>query len=621
MQKFDEIYDAIVIGAGHAGVEACLALARTGHKTLVVTLSLDAIAFMACNPAIGGTAKGHLVREVDALGGQMGLAADANLLQIRMLNTGKGAAVRSLRGQEDKAKYHCYMKSVLERQPGLDILQSEITDILTEEGRVCGVKTAQGQTFGCRGIVVATGVYLNAEIIIGDFRQSVGPNGFCRATGLTASLLSLGLPTRRFKTGTPARIDGKTVDFSKMTIQNGDEELYPFSFMTDGFVPNKRPCYLTYTTQKTKEIILSNLDRSPLFNGSIKSVGPRYCPSIEDKVVRFADKERHQIFIEPECEDTDELYVQGMSSSLPVDVQIEMYRSVTGLEHCKIMRYAYAIEYDCIDPTALAPSLETKAVKGLFLAGQINGSSGYEEAAAQGIVAGINCSRYLDGKSPIVLSRDSSYIGVLIDDLVTKGTNEPYRMMTARAEHRLHLRQENADERLTPIGYKLGLVSEEQYRLFCEKQKKIKDEVERLKETKIPLSPETNAILAKYNEKMERGMKASELLKRPSVDYRILKEIHPETAGLNISKDIYESAEIEIKYDGYIKRQNQQIEMLDKLEKIKIPEDIDYSKMNHISTETREKLAKIRPATLGQASRIGGVKPADISVLMVMLNK
>ena len=618
MQKFDEIYDAIVIGAGHAGVEACLALARTGHKTLVVTLSLDAIAFMACNPAIGGTAKGHLVREVDALGGQMGLAADANLLQIRMLNTGKGAAVRSLRGQEDKAKYHCYMKSVLERQPGLDILQSEITDILTEEGRVCGVKTAQGQTFGCRGIVVATGVYLNAEIIIGDFRQSVGPNGFCRATGLTASLLSLGLPTRRFKTGTPARIDGKTVDFSKMTIQNGDEELYPFSFMTDGFVPNKRPCYLTYTTQKTKEIIFSNLDRSPLFNGSSKSVGPRYCPSREGKVVRFADKERHQIFIEPECEDTDELYVQGMSSSLPVDVQIEMYRSVTGLEHCKIMRYAYAIEYDCIDPTALAPSLETKAVKGLFLAGQINGSSGYEEAAAQGIVAGINCSRYLDGKSPIVLSRDSSYIGVLIDDLVTKGTNEPYRMMTARAEHRLHLRQENADERLTPIGREAGLVTDERYARFVSKLQELDDIRAALKEK---VSSAQVAAFFEYTgaDGNAAGCMYGDLLKRAEVDAKLFKSFFPRFENFSLRN--LEEAATEVKYAGYLDKQKSFSEKMKKLDEKPLDPSIDYSSIRGLRIEARQKLDKIKPLTLGQAARISGVSPADITVLMVWLSR
>ena len=618
MQKFDEIYDAIVIGAGHAGVEACLALARTGHKTLVVTLSLDAIAFMACNPAIGGTAKGHLVREVDALGGQMGLAADANLLQIRMLNTGKGAAVRSLRGQEDKAKYHGYMKSVLERQPGLDILQSEITDILTEESRVCGVKTAQGQTFGCRGIVVATGVYLNAEIIIGDFRQSVGPNGFCRATGLTASLLSLGLPTRRFKTGTPARIDGKTVDFSKMTIQNGDEELYPFSFMTDGFVPNKRPCYLTYTTQKTKEIIFSNLDRSPLFNGSIKSVGPRYCPSIEDKVVRFADKERHQIFIEPECEDTDELYLQGMSSSLPVDVQIEMYRSVTGLEHCKIMRYAYAIEYDCIDPTALAPSLETKAVKGLFLAGQINGSSGYEEAAAQGIVAGINCSRYLDGKSPIVLSRDSSYIGVLIDDLVTKGTNEPYRMMTARAEHRLHLRQENADERLTPIGREAGLVTDERYARFVSKLQELDDIRAALKEK---VSSAQVAAFFEYTgaDGNAAGCMYGDLLKRAEVDAKLFKSFFPRFENFSLRN--LEEAATEVKYAGYLDKQKSFSEKMKKLDEKPLDPSIDYSSIRGLRIEARQKLDKIKPLTLGQAARISGVSPADITVLMVWLSR
>ncbi len=616
MQKFDAIYDAIVIGAGHAGVEACLALARTGHKTLVVTLSLDAIAFMACNPAIGGTAKGHLVREIDALGGQMGIAADANLLQIRMLNTGKGAAVRSLRGQADKAKYHGYMKSVLERQPGLDILQSEVTEILTKDGKVCGVKTAQGQTFGCRGVVVATGVYLNAEIIIGSFRQSVGPNGFCRATSLTASLLALGLPTRRFKTGTPARIDGKTVDFEKMTVQNGDEELYPFSFMTDGFVPNKRPCYLTYTTQKTKDIILANLDRSPLFNGSIKSVGPRYCPSIEDKVVRFADKERHQIFIEPECEDTDELYVQGMSSSLPVDVQLEMYHSVIGLENCKIMRFAYAIEYDCIDPTALLPSLQTKAVNGLFLAGQINGSSGYEEAAAQGIIAGINCARYLDGKTPVVLARDSSYIGVLIDDLVTKGTNEPYRMMTARAEHRLHLRQENADERLTPIGREVGLVTDERYDRFVAKLREL-DDIRAALDEKAQAGDVAAYLKHIGAEGGGGGCRYGELLKRAEADAKSLKEFFPRFANFSLRN--LEEAATEVKYAGYLDKQKSFAEKMKKLDEKPLDPSIDYASIGGLRIEARQKLDKIKPLTLGQAARISGVSPADITVLMVWL--
>lgn len=616
MHRFDAYYDAIVIGAGHAGVEACLALARTGHKTLVVTLSLDAIAFMACNPAIGGTAKGHLVREVDALGGQMGLAADANLLQIRMLNTGKGAAVRSLRGQEDKAKYHGYMKSVLERQQDLDILQSEVSEILTDNGKVCGVRTAQGQTFGCRGIVVATGVYLNAEIIIGEFRQSVGPNGFCRATGLTNSLLALGLPTRRFKTGTPARIDGKTVDFSKMAVQNGDEDLYPFSFMTKGTVPNKRPCYLTYTTEETKRIILANLDRSPLFNGSIKSVGPRYCPSIEDKVVRFADKDRHQIFIEPECEDTDELYVQGMSSSLPVDVQIAMYHSVTGLENCKIMRYAYAIEYDCIDPTALLPSLETKAVEGLFLAGQINGSSGYEEAAAQGIIAGINCARRLDGKPAVVLPRDSSYIGVLIDDLVTKGTNEPYRMMTARAEHRLYLRQENADERLTPIGREVGLVKDDRYAVFVAKLREL-DEIRAALNESVSAAQVAEFFAHIGVDGAATGCRYGDLLKRNEADAKAFKQYLPRFASFSLRN--LEEAATEIKYAGYLDKQRSFAEKMKKLDEKSLSPDTDYSAIDGLRIEARQKLNNIKPLSLGQAARISGVSPADITVLMVWL--
>lgn len=615
--RYDGIYDAIVIGAGHAGVEACLALARTGHKTLVVTLSLDAIAFMACNPAIGGTAKGHLVREIDALGGQMGLAADANALQIRMLNTGKGAAVRSLRGQEDKASYHEYMKRVLEREPDLDILQSEVSRILTDGDGVCGIETMQGQRYACRGIVVATGVYLNAEIIIGDFRQQVGPNGFCRATALTSSLLSLGIPTRRFKTGTPARIDGKTVDFSKMQIQNGDEKIYPFSFMTEGFLPNKRPCYLTYTTERTKEIILSNLDRSPLFNGSIKSVGPRYCPSIEDKVVRFSDKERHQIFIEPESADTDELYVQGMSSSMPVDVQISMYHSVTGLENCKIMRFAYAIEYDCIDSTCLKPSLETKAVKGLFLAGQFNGSSGYEEAAAQGIMAGINCSRYLDGKPSVVLGRDTSYIGVLIDDLVTKGTNEPYRMMTARAEHRLWLRQENADERLTPIGREVGLVDDRRYGLYLKKLEELASVRKALEQNVSAKRAEEflNSVGGEYSR--SAPCKFSDLLRRSEVTAGSLKSGFEEFSSF--SDRCMEEVATEIKYAGYLEKQKQYYEKMRRLEEKALPDDIDYGSIEGLRIEARQKLSAIRPADLGQASRISGVSPADITVLIVWL--
>ena len=616
-RKYDEIYDAVVIGAGHAGVEACLALSRLGLKTLVVTLSLDAISFMACNPAIGGTAKGHLVREVDALGGQMGISADYNLLQIRMLNTGKGAAVQSLRGQADKSSYHLFMKRVLEREKNLTILQGEVSNILTENGKVCGITTLQGQTFACKGVVVATGVYLNADIIIGEFRQQTGPNGFCRATALTDCLINMGIPTRRFKTGTPARVDKKTINFDAMQIQHGDEKLYPFSFMTDGFIENKEPCYLTYTTEETKKIIMANIARSPLYNGSIKSTGPRYCPSIEDKVMRFADKERHQIFIEPESASTDEMYVQGMSSSLPVDVQIAMYHSVIGLEKCRLMRYAYAIEYDCIDSTALYPSLMTKCTEGLFMAGQLNGSSGYEEAAAQGIMAGINCARYITGKAPVILGRESSYIGVLIDDLVTKGTNEPYRMMTARAEHRLNLRQENADERLTPIGREVGLVSDERYARYKEKMSQIEQINEALKTT---VSPSVSAPLFEETGSgyvPRAGMSLREILKRSDVTASLLIRHFPQLEKFNI-RYLEEVATV-AKYEGYLTKQAQAIERTKKLDDKALPADADYLSIEGLRIEARQKLDKIRPLNLGQASRISGVSPADITVLMVWL--
>ncbi len=616
-RKYDEIYDAVVIGAGHAGVEACLALSRLGLKTLVVTLSLDAISFMACNPAIGGTAKGHLVREVDALGGQMGISADYNLLQIRMLNTGKGAAVQSLRGQADKSSYHLFMKRVLEREKNLTILQGEVANILTENGKVCGITTLQGQTFACKGVVVATGVYLNADIIIGEFRQQTGPNGFCRATALTDCLINMGIPTRRFKTGTPARVDKKTINFDAMQIQHGDEKLYPFSFMTDGFIENKEPCYLTYTTEETKKIIMANIARSPLYNGSIKSTGPRYCPSIEDKVMRFADKERHQIFIEPESASTDEMYVQGMSSSLPVDVQIAMYHSVIGLEKCRLMRYAYAIEYDCIDSTALYPSLMTKCTEGLFMAGQLNGSSGYEEAAAQGIMAGINCARYITGKAPVILGRESSYIGVLIDDLVTKGTNEPYRMMTARAEHRLNLRQENADERLTPIGREVGLVSDERYARYKEKMSQIEQINEALKTT---VSPSVSAPLFEETGSgyiPRAGMSLREILKRSDVTASLLIKHFPELEKFSL-RYLEEVATV-AKYEGYLTKQAQAIERTKKLDDKALPADADYLSIEGLRIEARQKLDKIRPLNLGQASRISGVSPADITVLMVWL--
>lgn len=615
---YDKNYDAIVIGAGHAGVEACLALARCGHKTLIVTLSLNSISFMPCNPSIGGTAKGHLVREIDALGGQMGLSADKNCLQLRMLNMGKGAAVQSLRSQTDKTTYHLYMKHVLEEEENLTILQAEVSDILTENGKVIGIKTTLNQTFYCKAIVVATGVYLNANIIIGDWNQKVGPNGFARATELTNSLIKLGIPTRRFKTGTPARIDKNSIDFSKMDIQNGDEKLYPFSFMTDGYIENKQPCYLTYTTEKTKEIILKNIDRSPLYNGSIHSVGPRYCPSIEDKIMRFKDKERHQIFIEPESSFTNEMYIQGMSSSMPFDVQIEMYHSVIGLENCKFMRYAYAIEYDCIDSLCLDNSLMVKHVPGLFLAGQLNGSSGYEEAAAQGIYAGINASQYIKNENPMVLTRDSSYIGVLIDDLVTKGTNEPYRMMTARAEHRLLLRQENADLRLTPIGRSVGLVKDDRWNRYqnkVEELEKIKTYIEKSISPK-EYGPYFNSI----NENVPpNGITYKNMLKRSNVNAKNLMEYFNDLKQFSLRN--LEEIETQIKYEGYLSKESTIIENNKKLENKILPKDINYLKIDGLRLEARQKLDKIKPQNLGQASRISGVSPADITVLLVYLSK
>lgn len=618
LDSYQKNYDAIVIGCGHAGVEACLALSRLGHKTLAVTLSLDAIAFMACNPAIGGTAKGHLVREIDALGGQMGISADHNLLQIRMLNMGKGAAVQSLRGQADKTLYHHYMKNILETSPNLDILQGEVAQILTQNGKVTGIVTTLGQTFFADAIVVATGVYLNAHIIIGDNVTKTGPNGFSRATKLTDSLLSLDIPSRRFKTGTPARVDKNTINFDVMQVQNGDDDIYPFSFMTKGFVPNKEVCYLTYTTQKTKDIIMANIDRSPLYNGSIHSIGPRYCPSIEDKVMRFADKERHQIFIEPESSLTNEMYVQGMSSSLPFDVQLEMYKSVIGLEKVKIMRFAYAIEYDCIDSLCLTPYLMVKHISGLFLAGQINGSSGYEEAAAQGLIAGINASLYLKNKEPLVLTRDSSYIGVLIDDLVTKGTNEPYRMMTARAEHRLLLRQENADARLTPIGRQVGLVDDERWQSFNSKLDTI-DDIKKKLDKLLPPKEFKNFFDSIGEPIPNNGLTYRDMLKRAGITFDMLMQYFDDLKLLD--RRCFEEVATSIKYEGYLSKQKSIIDDINKLENKSLPQDIDYSLIKGLRIEARQKLDKIKPLNLGQASRISGVSPADITVLLVYLSK
>ena len=609
-------YDAVVVGAGHAGCEAALALARTGIRTLLMTLNLDSIAFMACNPSVGGTAKGHLVREIDALGGEMGINADKTALQMRMLNTGKGAAVQSLRSQADKNAYHARMKRVLEHTENLSILQSEAAEILTENGKVCGVKTAFGEVISARAVILATGVYLKGAVIAGEFRQESGPNGFAPATQLTQSLIDLGFSVRRFKTGTPARVDARSIDFSKLEIQEGDTGIYPFSYLSERVPQEQTPCYLTYTNEKTHEIIRANLHRSPLYSGVIKGTGPRYCPSIEDKVVRFADKERHQIFLEPESAGSEEMYVQGMSSSLPHDVQRAMYRTLPGFENVRIMRYAYAIEYDCIDPLEIYPSLETKKVEGLYTAGQINGTSGYEEAAAQGLIAGLNASLWLRGKQPLILRRDEAYIGVLIDDLVTKGTNEPYRMMTSRAEHRIHLRQDNADLRLTQKGYDAGLATEERYERFCARKEAIDRITDALNERISPLRC-TKFLTDRGFPAPKGGVSYADMLRR-GISVEDMQSEFGALAGER--REDVETAVIDIKYEGYLKRGLEQIEKAKKLEDKKLPPDIDYEKIDGLRLEARQKLAKIRPENLGQAGRISGVNPADIAVLMVYLS-
>ncbi len=607
--------DAAVVGAGHAGCEAALALARTGQKTVLITLNLDSIGFMPCNPSIGGTAKGHLVREIDALGGEMGLNADKTALQIRMLNVGKGAAVQSLRAQSDKNAYHTEMKKVLENTENLRILQAEVTDILVENGKCVGVKTLYGGVITCKAVILCTGVYLNSETITGEVVKKEGPNGFSAATHLTQNLIELGFRVRRFKTGTPARVDGRTVNYEKCEIQRGDDDIYPFSFISEKAPENKLPCYLTYTNTTTHEIILQNLDRSPLYNGVIQSTGPRYCPSIETKIVRFKDKDRHQIFLEPEGEHTLEVYAQGLSTSMPHDVQRAMYNSIAGLENAKIMRYGYAIEYDCIDTLDVLPTLEFKKVEGVYTAGQINGTSGYEEAAAQGLMAGINASLKLRGLPPFTLRRDEAYIGVLIDDLVTKGTDEPYRMMTSRAEHRICLRQDNADFRLTEKGKEVGLVTNERYEKYLQR-KALYEQLLSALEERVP-QKEAAPFVERYGYDTPSGsvsyadmIKRSIPLKEIAAHYEVFEQ-YP--------KDILETAEITVKYEGYLKRGNEQIEKAKRLENKTLPPDINYHEIQGLRLEAREKLDRIRPFNLGQAGRISGVNPADISVLMVWL--
>lgn len=619
MSYFAKEFDAVVIGAGHAGIEACLACARLGCKTGIFTINIDWVGNMPCNPSIGGTSKGHLVREIDALGGEMGKAADANLLQSRMLNLGKGPAVHSLRAQIDRRKYAAYMKRTLEKQENLELRQAEIIDLWQDGNKLWHLVTALGAEYTAKAVILATGTFLGGRIYVGDVSYESGPDGMFPATRLSAALKKLGVPLRRFKTGTPSRVNRNSIDFSNLEPQAGDERIVPFSFDDDASqLKNTELCYVTYTNQETKRIITENLHRSPLYGGKIEGVGPRYCPSIEDKIVRFAEKERHQIFIEPCGGDTDEMYLQGLSSSLPEDVQLSFLKTIPGLEHCQVMRTAYAIEYDCVDPLALAPTLEFLDLPGLFGAGQFNGSSGYEEAAAQGLVAGINAARLIKGESPFILDRASSYIGTLIDDLVTKGCSDPYRMMTSRSEYRLILRQDNADLRLTPMGYEIGLISEERMKKFLHKKELIAQERKRAEKLSIPMSEELDKLLVFLGTApLKTGMKFAELLKRPQLTYENLAPFDKNRPDLPY--EIFEQVEIEIKYEGYIKRQQAQIDEMRRLEKKLIPADMDYHAISGLRLEAAEKLAKIRPASIGQASRISGVSPADISVLLIHL--
>lgn len=618
MEYFADKYDVAVIGAGHAGIEAGLASARLGCRTAVFTINLDWIGNMPCNPSIGGTSKGHLVREIDALGGEMGKAADKYTLQSRMLNLGKGPAVHSLRAQIDRREYSKGMKHILEVQDNLDVRQAEIVDLTKEENGLWRLVTKLEAVYTAKCVIIATGTFLGGRVYIGDVSYSSGPDGMFPANELSKALYKLDIPLRRFKTGTPSRVNRRSVDFSKTQVQEGDAHTVPFSFETAQPPENKVCCYITYTNEDTKKVILENLDRSPLYSGKIEGKGPRYCPSFEDKVVRFSDKERHQLFIEPCGLETEEMYLQGLSSSLPEDVQLAFIHTIPGLEKARVMRTAYAIEYDCVDPTALKATLEFHDLEGLFGAGQFNGSSGYEEAAAQGLVAGINAARKVQGKEPVVLDRGGSYIGTLIDDLVTKGCTDPYRMMTSRSEYRLVLRQDNADLRLTPLGYEIGLISEERYAGFLKKKEQIKEEMRRIEETSVSVSDELQKILEERNTSpLKKGCKMIELLKRPQITYKDLESVDKNRPDL--PPEVFEQVEISVKYEGYIARQEQQIREMRRIERKKIPADIDYSSLKGLRLEAVEKLSKIRPENLGQASRISGVNPADIAAFNIIL--